>query len=355
MQVANIYPNRITITHQRVSTYSERFDKYINSKYGIAAPKKDDTSTENLKKKKSSLNLSKNSIRELRNSVNSIIFLSKPRTVYTPSKKAIYNFRGSLVTLTLPSEQYTTDVELKKCLDLFLQDIRRAYKVKNYIWRSELQDNGNIHFHIVLDKYIYHKVIRNYWLKALRHTSYVSSYQKKFINMSFHDYKMLRLNDARMSSRPEAESHKLIVRAYAYGKRTKWLLPNCTDVKSIYNVNQMSAYVSKYLAKETRKLPEGAEYVPEYIPTEERIATFGKVWGRSTSLSRLKYKFPLVLESVEDFIAALKSSGSVFTKVYDYATVHYFNFKKMPDVLFQRIKRNIFNVALTWEYPLSFN
>lgn len=352
MQVANFYPNRITITSKRERTHTQVIDSWLNKYHADPTYKKEGIFQKNLQKAKSTLNLSKNSVRTLRNSVNSLIFLSKPRTVYSPSKNPIYNFRGAFITLTIPAAQNTTDTDMKKCLDLFLQDLRRVYKVKNYVWRSELQKNGNVHFHIVIDQYIYHKVVRNYWLKALRHTSYVQDYQKKFLPMSFVNYRNYRLSSMESSLQNSDKVLKSIVKAYAYGVRTMWLSPNCTDIKNIYNVNQMSAYVAKYLAKECKKLADGETFCPDYQPTEERIAAFGKVWGRSTSLSGLKYIFPYVLESVQTFIDALIDSGSVFTKTYEWATIHYFNFKSMPQQLYQRIHRNIYNVAKTWSYPL---
>lgn len=353
MMQANYYPNRITVTHKRERTHTQFINSWLQRYHKDPTYKKEGTLPENLQKAKSTLDLSANSVRELRNSVNSLVFLSPGRTVFSPNKKPIYNFRASFVTLTLPSKQKHTDVEIKKCLDLFLQDLRRLYKVQNYVWRSELQKNGNIHFHLVFDKYIYHRIIRNYWLKALRNTGYVQEYQKKFLGMSFIEYKKLRFTNQAIAHYGVQELHKRVVKAYAFGKRTSWLSPNCTDVKNVYNVNQMSAYVSKYLAKEARKLSPGEEGTPEYKPTEERVATFGKVWGRSTSLSRLKYKFPFALDSAQPFIDALEGAKCVIKKVYDYATIYYFDFKKMPQELYAHIHKVIFNVARTWNYPLT--
>ena len=352
MLVANYYPNRITVTSKRSRTHTQFVDTWLNRYHKIKNSEAPADQPENLKKKKSTLNLSSNSVAALRNSVNSLVFLSQPRTVYTPAKKPIYNFRASFVTLTLPAQQAHTDVELKKCLDLFLQDIRRAYNVKNYVWRSELQNNGNIHFHLVFDVYIYHKIIRRYWLKALRHTGYVQAYQKKFFNMPFTEYKKLRFTPKAIQQYGAAILHKKVVKAYAYGKRTKWLSPNCTDVKSVHNVNQMSAYVSKYLAKEAKNIPAIVGDPPLYTPSADRVRNFGKVWGRSTSLSRLKYIFPFALDSAKPFIDALVAAKCVYTQVYEYATIHYFNFKAMPPALYRHIHKVIFNVAKTWEYPL---
>lgn len=351
MKLANYYPDRIVISWKRENTLSKLQKSYIK-KYSKEEVKEISTeSLNNLKKIKSSLNLSDASKRTLRNSCNSLVFLSKPRTEYSPQKKPIYNFRAAFITLTLPAKQNHSDVELKKCLDLFLQDLRRVYKVKNYVWRSELQDNGNIHFHILIDKYIYHKIIRNYWLKALRHTGYVQEYQRKFINMSFVEYRNYRRQLLKKEPENFHEWNKTIHKAYMYGKETDWLSPNATDIKNVHSMRQMASYLSKYM---TKKEDEEKTEIQENIPvpiTAERIADFGKVWGRSTSLSQLKYKFPYAYDSSKDFIEKLISSGSVYTKVYDWVTIHYFQFAEMPSSLYSHIRNVIFNVAKTWNYP----
>lgn len=351
MKLANYYPDRIVLSYKRANSLTKLQNSFIKT-YDKAPPAHvSDKCKENLSKKKSSLDLSMHSRRTLRNSCNSLVFLSQPRTVYTPQKKPIYNFRAAFITLTLPSIQKHTDVELKKCLDLFLQDLRRVYKVQNYVWRSELQDNGNIHFHLLVDKYIYHRIIRKYWLKALRHTGYVKEYQRKFINMSFVEYREYRRQLLKKEPENFHEWNKKIHKAYMYGKETNWLSPNATDIKNVQTMRQIASYVSKYMAKKDRDEGEAPADPPAVPITPERIENFGKVWGRSTSLSQLKYKFPYVYESSKAFIDQLISSGSVYTKVYDWVTIHYFNFQAMPSHLYRHIKNVIFSVARTWNYP----
>lgn len=352
MKVANYYPDRITVTERREYTYTDKIDSWLNRYHKKESPAQNLKQLENLEKGKSTLDLSPSSVRSLRNSVNSLVFLSKPRTITRKNRNPIYNFRASFITLTLPSSQSHSDTEIKKCLNLFLTDLRRVYGLQNYVWRSELQENGNIHFHLVIDIYIHHKIIRNYWLKALRHTGYVQEYQKRFRNLTFKQYFDIRLKGSWSKNQTFEDFRAQCVKAYAYGRRTDWLSPNCADVRSIFNVNQISAYVSKYMAKETKQKNglDNSPKSPEEVP--DRIKNFGKIWGRSNSLSGLKYIFPLVLDSAQPFIKALQESGSVITKVYDYATIHYFNFKKMPQRLYLHLHRKIMELATTWDYPL---
>lgn len=341
MQVANIYPDRITVTHQRPRSYMALIDSWLRHSHPDPAYIQNQKSLANLCKPKKSIELSPAASRSLRDSINAMVMLSKPRTILRKGKSPIYNYRASFITLKLPSPQQETDVEIKKCLNLFFTDLRRVYQVENYVWRAELQKNGNIHFHVVIDRYIRWQVLRNYWLKALRHTSQVKRYQAKFSKMSFQEYANYRQDQHKEFSK-EPIPHQNLVDAYAQGKRSKWLTPNCVDVRSVYNPNQAAAYVAKYLSKSSK-----AEV------SQDRIENFGKVWGRSTSLSRLKFRFPLVYDSVSFFIRELEQAGAIFTKVYDWCTVHYFRFADMPRHCYTRIFRNIRDVGITFAYPFN--
>lgn len=338
----NTYPDRLTITTPKNNGWYKAWSTKLDRELGIEKP----LNLSNLKVKKSSLQLSKSSIRELRNSVNSLVLLSPKRTVKRDNGKFIYNYRASFVTLTLPSTQLVSDIDLKKCLNLFLTDLRRVYGVQNYVWRSELQKNGNIHFHIVLDKYIEYSPLRNYWLKALRHTTQVQRYQAKFMNMNYLQYHLSRLNRLLEKGYSKAECSTITKKNFANGKINKWLLPPCINVKSIYNVNQMSAYVAKYICKSDSNDTSSASDENAIL----RASSFGKIWSRSTSLSRLKYKYPVVKNDIIEFFNDMYLHSSTIVKVYDYATCIYFNLKLLPLKLKNRIVNNITNVAISSNY-----
>ena len=61
----------------------------------------------------------------------------------------------SFCTLTLPSEQFHSDIEIKsKCLNQFFIECKKYYNLRNYIWKLEHQKNGNVHFHILADIFL---------------------------------------------------------------------------------------------------------------------------------------------------------------------------------------------------------
>jgi hypothetical protein len=71
-----------------------------------------------------------------------------------------------LLTLTLSQPQHTDDRDIKRYLLVpFLQKIIRLVPDINYLWKAEPQKNGNIHFHILIDRFIEKETIQLLWNK----------------------------------------------------------------------------------------------------------------------------------------------------------------------------------------------
>ena len=66
------------------------------------------------------------------------------------------------VTLTLPSVQRHEDNVIKQqILKPFIEELKERYGVKYYFWKAEIQENGNIHFHLIIDHYIHYKKLHH--------------------------------------------------------------------------------------------------------------------------------------------------------------------------------------------------
>ena len=260
----------------------------------------------------------------------SMYVLSTPRTVKINAKKNIYNFRQSFITLTLPSEQIHSDVEIKVCLDRFLTILRNNFKIKNYVWKAELQKNENIHFHLTIDKYIHYNALRYYWNKSINRLGYVDRYSVKMQKLSLNGYARLRqksINDVRD--------------VYVRGVRSKWSTPNSIDVKSVRNNNDVSVYLSKYFAK-----------ADDNNLDKDRLANFGRVWSRSQSLSRLKYKNKIYLDDIKDWIDKVVSiKKATYTINYDYCKVIYLRLYLIPRSILEQFNIMLFGNAKMYNYP----
>ena len=116
---------------------------------------------------------------------------------------------------------YTDQFIKHDLLNHFFQIMRQVYHLDAYVWRAETQSNGNIHFDVTTNKFIYLSDLRNEWNKVLKEPDMIQKYHNKFCNMSYNEYKSYRLSSGNVKL-------KDILRAYQYGKKTNWFSPNTT-------------------------------------------------------------------------------------------------------------------------------
>lgn len=162
------------------------------------------------------------------------------------SKKKI-NHMFTFVTLTYPSAQKHDDNYLKRQhLNHFIIKSRRDFGIENYLWRAEVQQNGNIHFHLLYDRYIHHSEIRKVWNEIIEGDYYVSEYQKKNGNKD----------------------------------------PNSTDIHGLKNVSNISSYISKYMSKTE-------------VSDDRRRKIEGNLHGCSDKIRDIKQ--PVLLSLLDDY------------------------------------------------------
>lgn len=317
--LVQFYPNRITVSPRIFRDYRVTLEKKADQ----------NQARKNFARAKTSVNLSNASKKNIRDSIFAMYQFSKPRTVFSPGKKPIYNFRQSFVTLTLPSKQVHSDVEIKKCLNHFLTNIRRSFNVQNYVWKAELQKNENIHFHLSFDKYIHFQAIRYYWLLSIKPLGYVKAYSDKFSAMSISEY----ANNRGLTVQE-------VIKPYTDGVRSRWQSPNCVDVSSVTTASSVSNYLSKYFAKSDDSNID-----------EDRIKAFGKVWARSQSLSRLQWKHKFQYSEIKEFIRQLMQMKAVKKVNYDFSTVFYINFKSFSGIHRSWFEKILFCNGSRYLYP----
>lgn len=338
MYLATIKADRIVVRYEKDTRFGDGAIQLINSRYKKEVNKekracKSQSSLNNLGKKKSTVSLSNQSKRNIRDSIQLMYQLSSPRKVKISDKKFIYNYRTSFVTLTLPSSQIHTDVEIKKCLDKFLTHLRNTLGIKNYVWKAELQRNENIHFHLVIDKYCSYQAIRYYWNLVLSKLGYIKRYSDKFKNMSLLEYANYR--------NMKVEECK---DAYFKGCKSEWSVPNSVTVNAMRSSKQLAYYLTKYLTKDFSKDNNNNDDI-------DRIENFGKVWARSQSISRIKLITRWCWSSLRNNISSLINKKNIVVKQYEYCTVYYIQFNKKVDQLVKWLRSNLINQAKYFNYP----
>jgi len=229
-------PYTLSITPTRVTGYIPRSSSSSSQRLV-------DSYKANFEKERTDNLMSKAAAAKLRMSLNWMVYLSSSKSVFVKETKKNVRFRLSFITLTLPSKQIHTATEIKsKCLMNFLQWLRDSAKVKKYIWKAEIQKNGNLHFHITMDKFIHYQRIRRQWNKNINVLGYVDRY------------------------------------TLASGK----FCPPSTEIKSVKNVKKMGAYLSAYLSGTKGDTSKKHKSVYNNVVIE------GRLWGVSSVLSKMK-------------------------------------------------------------------
>lgn len=196
----------------------------------------------NLKDNKHKNKLSPKAIKRIQAAINWLCVSSVSKSVYSQSMRKTFNFKVNLITLTLPdTDQPVTDHVLKsKLLHNWLVYMRKFHKLNNYVWKVEFHKNGKLHVHITTDTFIEHHVIRHVWNRILKNHGLMEDFRKKFKHEN----------------------------------------PNSTDVHAVWKVENLAAYLAKYLSKNE----QSAASENDKNNNEERNLN-GRIWGCNWELS----------------------------------------------------------------------
>lgn len=99
--------------------------------------------------------------------------------------KELYSKRLPVfLTLTIqPSILVEHNFAKRELLMRFIDQLKLNYGVKHYFWRAELQQNSQIHFHLIVDHYIPKFKVQHDWNKLVYHTLGFSEFftEKQFL------------------------------------------------------------------------------------------------------------------------------------------------------------------------------
>lgn len=127
---------------------------------------------------------SKNQQKKITDSTNAFIDIIK----HNYKKSNGFNQRMiTFVTLTIPEDQKHTDKIMVKTLVDFIDHLKKVkntlvlnkidtgneiLRLKNYVWRAETTEKGNIHFHLLFDCYVNHLTLKRVWNSYLVNLGY---------------------------------------------------------------------------------------------------------------------------------------------------------------------------------------
>ena len=218
----------------------------------------------NLKDNDHSGRMSPKAIRRLTNAVNWLVASAGTKTIFDKETNKRYSFKVNFVTLTLPTTDHNiSDHYFKsKLLHNFINTCRYRFDLKNFVWKVEAQANGNIHAHFTTDTFIHWKDLRRVWNRILIKHGIMDPYTTKHKAMTFEDY--CSEYDPLCKRDPEQ-----LLKAFTQGTESNWSDPNTTDVHAVWSVEDLAAYLAKYMSKSE----------------EDRRPISGRLWGCSYNLS----------------------------------------------------------------------
>jgi len=242
--------------------------------------------------------ISKIAERKITRAIDYLVYLAQPKRLpHTKHGKGL-SFRLNFVTLTLSSQQIHSDNEIRAHIFRpFLMALNRNWKVNNYIWRTERQANGNLHFHIVTDRFIPWNELRNVWNRCQQNLGYVSRYRE---NQILWHREGFRIHQELLPVWPAAQQRK----AYRDGVLHDWNNPNSTDVHSIKLITDVKAYFKKYMTK-----------------SGQNSDIEGRLWGCSSQLSQISGAQTAIYSRIDDDLSKIQSDQSVKVYQSDYFTI----------------------------------
>lgn len=168
----------------------------------------------------------------------------------------------TFLTTTLPSTQVHTDKVIKRSFTLFLENLVKTYSVKFYLWKAEAQKNGNIHFHVIVDRYIDHKIVNRLWNNQMKRLGYIDRFSATMLERGF------VYNPKSSKSREIQNLDYLIAKKDGFQNPT-----STTQIKSLKGIQNVAGYMIKYMTKNE----------------ENKRPILGRVWGCSRNIKFLKY------------------------------------------------------------------
>jgi hypothetical protein len=115
-------------------------------------------------------------------SVEFMLMSARGKTVFNTVMNREQPMTLNFLTLTL----YSTDRDIrgaeahKTMLEPMLQWMRRVHDCQMYLWKAELQERGQIHYHITFDQFIHFKEVAEKWNELQKKHGYLDTFYAKF-------------------------------------------------------------------------------------------------------------------------------------------------------------------------------
>ena len=221
---------------QTVSQIQGHYNQYSTSSLDRYNTERFLQNVDTLKKREKYTGMMTTGARKRLTKAISLLIQSSPKKyIYNPVSDKTHYHHLTFITLTLPDVSKSKDASFchKYLLQPMLRVLRNKYKMKSYVWKCELQKNGSIHYHLTTDLFIVHTDLKNEWNNITRRNGLLEEFKSQY----GHDN------------------------------------PNSTDIHAVSNINDIEAYLVKYISKEY----------------QNEVSLKAKIWDCSKNLKESKY------------------------------------------------------------------
>lgn len=239
VDVNKLVYEKVQLRHDQLLYYYEI--EYLNSS---SSYKRFNISAHNKVCKTYSGEVTKGSQKRIRQTVHKLLLLSPKKSFFNTVTNKRETMTINFMTLTIPKGKFSKDSKRAYTLLLkpFIRILKNKYQLTQYIWKAERQKNESIHYHLTTNVFIPYYRIKDEWNNLLAKNEYLTEFNKRYPNKT----------------------------------------PNSTDIHKVYKINDIAAYLVKYISKSE----------PNKLPIE------GKVWDCSSDLKQLKLPNTEVTEDI---------------------------------------------------------
>lgn len=112
--------------------------------------------------------------------IDILIQRNPTRRIYNPMANAHHDFRLNFITLTVPTSKYiTASWGYENLLGKWIRYMRDKYGLREYVWKCELTEQEQPHWHITTNEFIPWPVIRWKWNSLMRNERLLDRYALK--------------------------------------------------------------------------------------------------------------------------------------------------------------------------------
>ena len=325
---------RYSITHNGIVRYLHKKGRGSHERFGVEREEEEEKNKNLNKGLKSNDELSQLSKKKI---INRILWLNQIGEVktYKTKKGEFIQHRLSMLTLTLPSKmKHSPQFITENCLTRFLNLIRSYYKIKNYIWKLELQQNGNVHYHIITDAELDYNSLKKIWNKIINKFGYVDQYSKESLGLGEKKYIEKRMKEIRKYKKyklmNEANLIKEFKEVWRYQKSINFSQPNTINIKRISLNSSIENYIAKYISKGSNTV-SNERFGVEREEEEEERKKIGRIYSNSENLSKVSK----IKNNIQEI---LKFSYHYFSEVWHFKRIDYDYFNFIPIKMNNAIK-----------------